>query len=87
MEVAVLVEEGQEGLFLEPVEQSFIIIIPILQAEIILFSRPLLVGEEEVEGQSFLQEVVDYASQVGQTSFMVLGTVIIQHLILVILIF
>lgn len=62
MEVAVLVEEGQEGLFLEPVEQSFIIIIPILQAEIILFSRPLLVGEEEeVEGQSFLQEVVDYA--------------------------
>lgn len=62
MEVAVLVEEGQEGLFLEPVEQSFIIIIPILQAEIILFSRPLLVGEEEeVEGQSFLQEVADYA--------------------------
>lgn len=61
VEVAVLVEEGQEGLFLEPVGQSFIIIIPILQAEIILFWRPLLVGEEEVVGQSFLQEVVDYA--------------------------
>lgn len=59
-----MVVEGlaQVDLFLEPVGQYFILITLILQAEIRLFSRPLLVGEvEEVEGQSFLQEVVDYA--------------------------
>lgn len=75
-------------LFLEPVGQCFILLSPLIQAEIMLFSRPLLLGEEEeVEGQSSLQEVVDYVLQAEQTSFMSLGTVIIQHPIMVILIF